>query len=500
MHNHCPIQSFVILGGGTAGWMSAALLGRILKGSGATVTLIESPDISTVGVGEATVPSFVDFLQILDIPLADFMRETNATFKLGIKFSGWQSQDHSYWHPFGNIGAKIDAQPFFQQWLRCAHNGEAGAYTDYGPSAAMAREDKFYIPDPKRPNNLSHMGYALHFDAGLAAEYLKRYAARYDVRHLASTVEHVSHTPEGDISELILKDHPPVSGEFFLDCSGQRALLIEKALKVQYVSWEEFLPVNAAAVVQSEPGETLPPYTEAIAHGAGWRWRIPLQSRTGNGYVFCDRYCSDDKARQALLDALAEPALTEPRIIRFATGKRQKMWHKNCLAVGLSGGFLEPLESTGLYLIMRAILNFVELMPNRAESGATRREYNRLMDIQYENIRDFIVMHYSTSTREDTPFWRDWQARAIPDSLKTKLALYRNQGRLVHNDLDLFAEHSWYAVLTGMGMLPEDYDRRVDASDYATVRTMLANVDRSLKHSTAQLLSHRQYLQELLKG
>jgi len=286
MDHHDPVKSYVIVGGGSAGWMAAALLGRILHKTGANITLVESPEISTIGVGEATIPSFVDFLQILDIPLSQFIRQTNATFKLGIKFTDWKASGHSYWHPFGNTGAQIDAQPFFQQWLRGAVNGSVDAYNDYSPAAVMAHPHKFYIPDPAKPNNLSRMGYALHFDATQGAVYFKDYAVRYGVHHVASTVETVQRGPDGDIQTLRLPDGRTITGEFFLDCTGQHALLMDKTLKVPYEDWSHYLPVNAAVVAQSESGPELPPYTEATAKDCGWQWRIPLQHRTGNGFVF----------------------------------------------------------------------------------------------------------------------------------------------------------------------------------------------------------------------
>lgn len=496
---HDPVRSYVIVGGGSAGWMTAALLGRLLHKTSISITLVESPDINTIGVGEATIPSFVDFLKILDIPLPQFVQQTNATFKLGIKFTGWQAEGHSYWHPFGNVGARIDAQPFFQQWLRVALRQDTAAYTDYAPSAAMAEAHKFFIPDPAKPNNLSRMGYALHFDAARAAAFFQEYATRYKVLHVRATVDDVRQTSEGNISGLQLADGRLVEGEFFLDCTGQHALLIDKTLKIHYEDWSRYLPVNAAVVAQSELGPALPPYTEAIARQSGWQWRIPLQNRVGNGLVFCDDYCSVANAEQELVASITQPLTTDPRLIRFTTGKRRAMWAGNCVAIGLSAGFLEPLESTSLYLIMRAILSFAKLLPRRTPCSYTRAEFNRLMDAEYDHIRDFIVLHYCTSQRNDSPFWRDWKRREIPETLKNKIEMYKSQGHLSVNSTDLFAEHSWYAVLTGMGVLPVDYDPLLDASDDGEVTELLGRIKISLQHSVSQLLSHEAYLQELMK-
>jgi tryptophan halogenase len=496
---HQPIKSWVIVGGGTAGWMTAALLGRVLAKTGVEITLIESPDIGTVGVGEATVPSFVDFIKILGISEQDFIKETHATFKLGIKFTDWKTQQHGYWHPFGNVGVKIDGQAFFQQWLRSHFLGNPSPFTNYAASSVMAQANKFYIPDLNKPNNLTRMGYALHFDASLVAKYLSNYSQQQGVKYIPGHVEKVFQHDDGRIKSIGLKSGESVAGEFFIDCTGQHALLMQKVLKVAYINWQNYLPVSAAAVVQSENTQNFPPYTEAIAHEHGWRWRIPLQTRMGNGYVFCHDYCSDEEAINLLINNIEGKPIKDPRIIRFPTGKCEKMWHKNCAAIGLSSGFIEPLESTSIYLIMRAALNLVKLLPNSQLCEATQNEFNRLMDIEYESIRDFIVMHYCTTQRKDSPFWRSWKDRPIPESLRTKLALYKSQGRLLHNDLDLFASDSWHAVLTGMGVFPEDYDPVVDASDYQQVQTILNNIESSLQYSVKQLLSHEEYLQRLFE-
>jgi tryptophan halogenase len=496
--DHTPIKSYVVVGGGTAGWMTAALLGRVLRKTGASIALVESPEIDTVGVGEATVPSFVDFLKILGISEQDFIRKTNATFKLGIRFTDWKTLNHSYWHPFGNTGARIDGQPFFQHWLKSHFAGNTKAFTDYAPSAAMAKAYKFYLPDPGTPNNLTRMGYALHFDASLVAKYLAGYSQEQGVKRVLGHVEHVRMHDDGSIRSVDMKHGDSIEADFFFDCSGQRALLMQNALQVGYLDWREYLPVNGAAVVQSENTDDFPPYTESIAHEHGWRWRIPLQSRTGNGYVFSDEYCSQEQAAELLLQNIQGEPLGNPRLLRFSTGKREKMWRKNCVAIGLSSGFLEPLESTSIYLIMRAALNFVQLLPNRVHCQATEDEYNRLMDIEYENIRDFIVMHYCTSQRDDSPFWQSWRDRPIPESLKTKLSVYRSQGQLVRNDLDLFASDSWHAVLTGMGVYPRDYSAAVDASEFNKVTKLLNDVEYALNHSVSQLLTHREYLQRFV--
>ena len=475
------VKSYVIVGGGTAGWLTAAILARVLepllKSNDAQITLVESPDVSSIGVGEATVPSFVDILNYLDISMQDFVTTTNATFKLGIKFTDWQKAGESYWHPFGNVDAKINGWEFFQYWLKAHFNGDLNKYTDFSPCAAMAEAGKFYIPDPKKPNNLSTMGYALHFDASLVAEYLATYAQVKGVVRKQAHLETIVKHSDGRIRSLTMKDGNTIEGNFFIDCTGQRALLIGETLDVEYEDWRHYLPVNRAVVVQSEITESkvtqsttqgdIPPYTEAFAHEHGWRWQIPLQNRMGNGYVYASDYCSEQEATELLLNNLTGKALTEPRTIKFTTGKRKKMWHKNCVAIGLSSGFLEPLESTSIYLIMRAALNFSTMLPNKDLAVSTEQEYNRLMDLEYQCLRDFVVTHYCTSQRTDSAFWQDWQTREIPASLQTKLALYKSQGRLVRNDNELFGSNSWHAVLSGMGIFPDAYDPVVDATNTA---------------------------------
>lgn len=495
-----PINSFVIVGGGTAGWITAAILSKVLCNTEARVVLVESPDISTIGVGEATVPSFVDMLKFLGISEKDFISANNATFKLGIKFTNWQSKGNSYWHPFGAVGAKIDGCEFFQHWLKAYFHGDTSRYTDFSPAAAIGDAGKFYIPDPDKPNNLYTMGYALHFDAGRAAEYLATYAQSKGVTRISAHVENATLDENGFIRAISLRNGAEIKGEFFIDCSGQKAMLIDDALGVQYENWSHYLPVNRAAVVQTGNIGSLRPYTEAIAHAHGWRWKIPLQNRAGNGYVYCGDYCSSQAAIDLLMTSVEGELLTEPRTISFTTGKRKKMWEKNCVAIGLSSGFLEPLESTSIYLIMRAALNFVSMLPNKALAIETQSEYNRLMDIEYSCLRDFIVLHYSLSERSDSEFWRSWRTRPIPDSLHKKIELYKSQGRLLRNDMDLFASNSWYAVLSGMGLFPEGYDPLVDVSDFKKTKLFFRHSQESLKHSVSQLLSHEEYLRRVIKN
>ncbi|WP_017446647.1 tryptophan halogenase family protein [Gayadomonas joobiniege] len=494
-----PIQNYVIVGGGTAGWMTAAILAHSLKHLKVNISLIEAPDIPTIGVGEATIPSFVDLLAFLRIPLKDFIKNTDSTFKLAIKFENWRQNNHNYWHPFGKIGNQIDGLDFYQHWLN--HYAQQGQFqfTDFSPAVHLAEQNRFYAPRPGEKSNLSASAFALHFNAALVADYLKSYSLNLGVTHISDRVEQVNLSPSGTIKDLTLKQHGNLSGDFYFDCSGQAAVLINKALRVGYQDWQEYLPVDTAIALQSKAHQAPRPYTRAIAQPSGWCWQIPLQSRTGNGYVFSRDFTSPEQASDHLVEQLGEQnCLTEPRQVRFRTGKRNKIWYKNCLSVGLSSGFLEPLESTSIHLIMKAVLNFVQSLPDKNLSEATTNEYNRRMDSEYLNIRDFIIAHYCLSERTDSEFWRCWQHAVIPDSLQQKLALFKNYGRLQHNPDDLFATDSWYAVLTGMGLMPTGQDPLVARSNTNMIEGALKDSYQALHRSAAEKLSHADYLAALL--
>lgn len=494
-----PIKSYVVVGGGTAGWISAAVLARALTNTQSSITVIESPNIPTIGVGEATIPSIVDLLDYLRIPLQEFIIATNATFKLGIKFIDWQKKGHHYWHPFGFVGNKIEGKPFYQHWLKHHLNNPQFEFTDFSPAIALATKNKLYIPDPKIKNNLSNSTYALHFDASLVAKYLADYCKKRGVNSIKGHIQSTSLDEKGNVETLILDDQQTISGDFFIDCSGQQALLIHKALRVGYENWQHFLPVNKAVTAQSNIEHPIPPYTQATAHEHGWRWKIPLQNRIGNGYVYCSDYCSDEEAL-ALLKSNSSSLITEPRFLSFVTGKRDKIWHKNCLAVGLSSGFLEPLESTSIYLIMKTMLNFVQNIPNKKLEQAPINEFNRLIDNEYRDIRDFIVLHYCTTKRKDSPFWQMWQQLDIPESLQTKIELFKCQGRLYENQYDLFSSDSWYSVLAGMDVTPQSYDPLVDASDFETIEQAFSQSIVGLSHSVDQTLSHDKFIERLVSA
>jgi len=494
------LQSIVIVGGGTAGWMSAAVLARVMEHLNCKITLVESPDIPTIGVGESTIPSMVDLLSFLGIAQKDFITKTNATFKLGIKFVDWLKKGHHYWHPFGSIGKKIDGQPFYQHWLKGSMNGGEHEYACFSPAVAMAKQNRFVIPNPKVKNHLSNSTYAFHLDAALLAGYLENYCKKRGVEHIKSHIRGGQLQASGNIEAAVLGNGHLLSGDFFIDCTGQAGLLIEKELGVEFLDWSRYLPVNRAAVVQTTNTGPLPPFTEAVAHEHGWRWRIPLQNRTGNGYVYCSEFCNDQTAVELLTRQVKGDLLMEPKVLRFRTGKRARMWHQNCIAVGLSSGFLEPLESTSIYLIMKAMLNFVELLPDRDFDQATVDEFNRLMDLEYECIRDFIVAHYCPTQRTDSDFWRHWHNRPLPESLERKLALFKANGRLAKNPMDLFADESWYAVLEGMGVRPRAYAPSVDASRFEQVREIINREACVLVEAAGQAPTHKEFLHWLTRA
>ncbi|VAX02690.1 Tryptophan halogenase [hydrothermal vent metagenome] len=498
MKKNNGLRKIVIVGGGSAGWISASCLAYSLQNTQCEITLVESPDIGIIGVGEATIPSFVDFIQYLGLSKADFIRETKATFKLGIKFYDWLEEGHEYWHQFGDVGVNIDHKPFYQHWLKSKFNGAEGNYTDYSPSVAMAQENKFFIPSQKQKSILSGSTYALHFDAGLVAHFLAKHAKSLGVHHISDNVVNVRLGTDGHITELDLKEREePLEGDFFIDCSGQRGVLISQALRVPYVNWGKYLPVDRAIAVPTENQAPLKPYTESFALEHGWRWRIPLQHRAGNGYIYSSDYCDDEMARDVLLRNISGKPLAEPRLIKFQTGKRDKFWSKNCLSIGLSSGFLEPLESTSIYLAMKGILNFVQMLPSTECKSETAAEYNRLMDMEYECIRDFIVLHYCASKRTDSEFWRMWQKAQIPDTLKAKLNLFKSQGRLMRNDQDLFSHDSWYAVLAGMDVRPEAYDWTTDASNYDKACGIMSKVRMTLQERVQELPSHEEFVEKI---
>ncbi len=494
-------QRIVIVGGGSTGWIAAAALGRQLRKDLYDVTLVESSEIGTIGVGEAVIPPFITFIRNLGLDEQQFIRETQASFKLGIEFRNWARRDHRYFHHFGTLGRKLDGHDFLQCWLKARAHGDTTDLMDYAPAAVMAKHNRFYLPFKfPQESPLTGAGYALHFDAALVAKVLRRHAESRGVARIDGRIESVEQAPDGRIAALHLQDGQRVEGDFFLDCSGFRALLIEGQLGSPYESWRDYLPCNRAVALQTVGHPDITPYTRSTARGAGWTWRIPLQHRTGNGYVFSSDHCSDDEAIATLLKAVDGEPLHDPRVIPFRTGMRHNLWRKNCVALGLAGGFLEPLESTAIHLVTRGVQFLLELFPHdvrgTADWSELATEYDKRMRLDYEEIRDFIILHYCTTQRDDTPFWQLCQSLPRPDSLQEKMAMFAERGEVRIGGDDLFKVPSWQAVFTGMGVIPRHYHPFVDMSDFEQLKLAMRGGRTVIEEEVLTLPSHADFLRD----
>ncbi len=455
------ITRIVIVGGGTAGWMTAAAMARLVE-SGVAVTLVESEEIGTVGVGEATIPSLLDYNRMLGIDEDEFVRATGATFKLGIEFRDWGRLGDAYFHPFGMHGRDVEGVAFHQLWLRqagLAQPGMPGPIGDYCLSTVAARNGRFTRPSANPQSVLSTLSYAFHFDAALYARYLRDLAEAAGVVRIEGRVAAVDrHAGTGFIEAVRLADGRAINGDLFIDCSGFRSLLLGDAMDVGFTSWQHWLPCDRAWAVPSAPRDAPAPHTRATAGAAGWRWRIPLQHRVGNGHVYASDHVDDDTALRVLLDGLDGPPLADPRQLRFVAGRRDRLWDRNCVAIGLAGGFLEPLESTSIHLIQSGIARLMSLFPDTAFSAVEIAEYNRQMLREYDQVRDFIILHYHATTRTDSAFWRRCQSMTLPPSLQAKLDLWAGRARIFREQGELFTPDSWIAVLLGQGIWPASVD------------------------------------------
>ena len=461
-----PIREIVIVGGGTAGWMAAAALSR-LTAAGVAITLVESDEIGTIGVGEATIPSLHDFNRLLGIDEDEFVRATRATFKLGIEFVDWARPGDRYLHPFGTHGRDVQGLKFHQLWLRQSRlggaAGDVGQLDEYCLSAVAARAGRFARPSDNPAAVLASLGYAFHFDAGLYARYLRQRSEAAGVTRVEGKIVAVDRDGvSGHIAAIMLADARRVGGELFVDCSGFRSLLLGEALGVPFTSWQHWLPCDRALAVPSSGAGGLLPYTRATAGRAGWRWRIPLQHRVGNGHVYASAFCGDGEAEDELLRGIDGAPLGEVRQLRFVAGVRDRLWDGNCVALGLAGGFLEPLESTSIHLIQSGIARLMSLFPDTSFADAERDEYNRLLRLEYEQVRDFIILHYHATTRDDSDFWNQCRTMEVPVSLANKIELWRSKARVIRDQGGLFTDDSWIAVLAGQGAAPVSYDPLAD--------------------------------------
>jgi tryptophan 7-halogenase len=459
-----PLE-IVILGGGTAGWMAAAGLVSLIPPGRCRIRLVESDEIGVVGVGEATLPHIKNFNDSIGLDEAEMMRATNATFKLGIDFVDWGSKGSRYIHPFGVHGSAQSGLGFHQQWLRSRAEGRDWDIQEFCFGCMAALDNRFDFPATDKPTINSTYSYAYHFDASLYAQFLRRIAEARGLARIEGKVRDVEQDPEtGDVRALIMESGERIAGDFFIDCSGFRSLLLAGKLGVEWEDWSQWLPCDRALPVPTERRGDLTPYTRVSAMNAGWRWRIPLQHRTGNGYVFSSRFIDEDKAREELLASLDEPLLAEPRLLKFQAGRRVRSWERNCVALGLSSGFLEPLESTSIYLVQIAIMHLLVLLPTRRHDQRLVDEFNLRMDVEYERIRDFLILHYHLSSRDDTELWRYCRNMEVPESLHRKMRLFRHSGVVEQYKDGLFTPPSWLAVYLGQGLTPQHYNPLVDAT------------------------------------
>jgi tryptophan halogenase len=495
------IRDIVIVGGGTAGWMTAAAMARILKGD-YRIRLVESDDIGIIGVGEASIPHLATFNSILRIDEAEFMRATQGTFKLGVEFVNWGAIGDRYVHGFGKLGPDLDGLPFHHFWLRQQQEGQASDLAKYSINTAAARQAKFMrAPADMAGSPLSEIVPAYHFDASLYARYLRKLAEQGGVKRTEGKIVQVLQRPlDGFIEAVVMENGEKVTGDLFIDCSGLRGLLIEQTLKTGYEDWSHWLPCDRAVAVPCASAPRLLPYTRSTARSAGWQWRIPLQHRIGNGYVFCSRFISEDEATATLLANLDGERLAEPRALKFMTGMRRKAWHRNCVAIGLSSGFLEPLESTSIQLIQSGISRLLNFFPTSVPSEPDIAEYNRLMRREFEHIRDFVTLHYHAQRRDDAPLWRYCREMDIPESLKHKMELFQAQGRLLGEEYELFAQGSWFQVMDGQGLRPRGYNAIVDVIAPDDISEFIEGIRRAVKNCLDFMPTHEEFIAKNCKA
>lgn len=478
----------VIAGGGTAGWLAAAALSAKLSDV-LDITLVESEDIGTVGVGEATIPPMRVFHKLLRIDEQEFMRATEATFKLGILFEHWGRKDHRYIHAFGKNGRESWLCDFQHFWLRGVEKGMTSDIGEFCLELQAAKAGRFATSPHAEIN------YAFHLDAGRYAKFLRRYSESRGVRRVEGKIARIHQHPEtGFITALAMESADVVEGDFFIDCTGFRGLLIEQTLRTGYEDWTHWLPCDSAVPVQTEKTGPAAPYVRSIAHDAGWRWQIPLQHRVGNGIVYCSRYLSDDEATTQLLRDVGDKPITEPRVIRFRTGRRLKAWNKNCVALGLASGFVEPLESTSIHLIMTGATRLMQLFPFGGVTASLAEQYNELTRVEIEKIRDFIVLHYHVTERDDTPFWRYCRDMEIPETLAHRIALFRENAQAYQADGELFRVDSWAQVMLGQGIFPQSYHHLARTMSDAELERFLNGLRSSIAQAVAKMPPHQEFV------
>jgi len=484
-----PVRRVVVAGGGTAGWMVAAALSKTL-GKVLDITLIESDEIGTVGVGEATIPTLLNFHNILEIKEQEFMAATQATFKLGISFENWRERKEDYIHSFGLTGTDHWSAGFQHFWMKGRERGLAGDYGDYCLELKASLENRFaHLPG-------NGMNYAYHLDASRYARYLRTFSENYGAKRVEGKIAEVNTDPvSGDITSLKLDSGSLIEGDLFIDCTGFRGMLIGQTMKEEYEDWSHWLFCDSAIAVQTESVGPAIPLTRSIAHDAGWQWRIPLQHRVGNGIVYASRYMDDEKAKATLLGNIQGKTLVEPRVIKFKPGQRRKTWSGNCVAIGLASGFLEPIESTSIHLIQRGILRLMQMFPTNGICQSDIDEYNYQTSSEIRHIRDFIILHYHVTNRRDSDFWRDAASMQIPASLKHRIDLFKETGRVFRIPNELFAENSWIQVMLGQGIMPQQHHQTADLMGDAELGAFLNGIRDAVNRTVIQLPSHQMYME-----
>jgi tryptophan halogenase len=497
---HKPLQSVVIVGGGTAGWMAACALAKLI-GPQISIHLVESEEIGIVGVGEATIPAIKLFNQAIGLNETEFLRRTQATFKLGIQFVDWSRLGSRYIHAFGDIGLPLGVTPFHHYWLRARHRFPDLDLWTFSPNAQASAQNRFAHVAQIADTPMAGLAYAFHFDAALYAQYLRSIAEGLGVTRTEGKIQRAEQREsDGFISAIILESGARIEGDLFIDCSGFRGLLIEQTLKTGYEDWSNWLPCDRAIAVPNARVEPLTPYTRSTARAAGWQWRIPLQHRTGNGYVYCSAFLSEDEAIETLLQNLDAPHLAEPRPLRFVTGRREKFWNKNVVALGLASGFMEPLESTSIHLIQSGVIRLITMFPDLSFDPVLIEEYNRQCIIEFERIRDFLVLHYRANAKDDAPFWRMCQNLPVSEALQRKLDLFESSGRIYREADELFTEAAWLQVMIGQGIIPRAHHPIADALGDDQLERYLADLRHLITRTIDRAPDHDAYIDAMLES
>lgn len=491
------IEKIIIVGGGTAGWMAAAALSRLIAGRKVSISLIESEAIGTVGVGEATIPPFVEFNQLLEVPEHEMLAATQGTFKLGIQFVNWGKQGDSYIHPFGAYGYQMGGVSFHHVWHRMKAAGDKRPIQAFNVETMAAHFGKFARSADFKRDDLPPINYAYHIDAGRYAAFLRKYAEQRGVVRHEGKVEDIALDGEtGFVKSVTLEGGKNIAGDLFIDCSGFRGLLIEQTLKTGYEDWTHWLPCNRAVALpcNRDDGSPPTPYTRATAHSAGWQWQVPLQHRNGNGHVYSSEHMGDDEAHDILVRGLAGKPTAEPNFLRFVTGRRKKFWNGNVVALGLAAGFMEPLESTSIHLINTGINKLVAVLSLDGITQTQQDIFNRLTTKEYERIRDFLILHYNATTRDDSEFWNYCRTMDVPNSLKEKISLFEHNGQIFREEDELFTESSWTAVMMGQGLTMKGHNPMADAIGAAQLSEEAGEIEKSIRYLVQQMPSHADYL------